>query len=436
MPLNLLELNESYFHCPSNPSRSWCKYYKVSDLGKRLLRDEATEYLRLLHDDPQIRRKNQQNRSKRRGKVVPTGDVAVDTTKALLWDLKYDPEKVGAIMDSKEFKEKIKKKKGALDNINYSLLIFQRGDFEGIERNDKDGRIHHPWVLMQSDIRAAFYLNDLVRAHVVDIRACHPVFWANYIYGIYKCSNNLVKTIGLPDKESISRLVGGSHPISSKDSILPHYVGIDGDIVAKEANKWIAFWTDEKTDPREIIAQELGLKTKIVKKLINSALNGSRNRLFQWIRFNYPCLFKIWLSTNLKKTGNQISMLFETDIMLNREFLLFVESLEVRIIPEHDGFSVFANPTDGELDEKLDKIVKYLKDYSNKKFGVPIVVTTKDVKYKLIKLARQPRSATIFWPPRHRHRPCQPCRDCRTVSKRRLRLPRCQPLLRRRVCPL
>ena len=114
--LKLLKVKRCYFHCPANPSRSRCNKYKVLDLGKSLLRADVTEYLRKLHNDPQIRRKNLKNRSKRRGRVVSTGDIAVDSTSKMLLDLKYDPAKVADIMASNRCSD------GEQDNIRYSLL--------------------------------------------------------------------------------------------------------------------------------------------------------------------------------------------------------------------------------------------------------------------------------------------------------------------------
>ena len=156
-------------------------------------------------------------------------------------------------------------------------------------------------------------------------------------------------------------------------------MGDDGDIVAGERDRWIAFWTDETADPRDVIARELGLKKDRVKKLVNSAINGSQNRLSKWIETNFPCLFKIWMTTNLKETGNQISKTYETDIMLNGDFFKFVQSLGIRVMPEHDGYSIFSSRDDDKLPEKLKLMVHHLKEYSNRKFCVPIVLTVKNV---------------------------------------------------------
>ena len=335
--LKLLEIKPGYYHCATNPEKSRCKRYKVLDLGKRLLEDEEVAYLRDLHNDPQIRRRNLQNRSKRKGKVVPTGDVAVDSTNKMLWDLKLDRAKLDKIMASHEFTD------GERDSIRFSLLRYEQGDFKGVERNPKDGRIHHFWVLMKSEIRGAFFLNDRkIRTHTLDIRACHPVFWANYVYDFYKRTYKPVMESGLPVMDSTSIYPSGNHPVIPSLPIPPHYLGIDGDILVKEKNRWIAFWTDENTDPREIIAQEIGFTKDMVKSSINSALNGSRNRLGEWLAARYPCLFMVWDCTDVKLTGNEIAKQFETDIMLNPDFFHYAECLGVRIMPEHDGVSVFA----------------------------------------------------------------------------------------------
>lgn len=112
---------------------------------------------------------------------------------------------------------------------------------------------------------------------------------------------------------------------------------------------------------------------------MNETLNGSKfhKNYLKWFQSEFPLLNTIWQSTDIKATGSEIAKRYETRIIFNPELYRLTETLDIKIIPEHDGLGVFAASDDNKLTEKLEKISKHLSNYSSQQFAVPIVVKTK-----------------------------------------------------------
>ena len=51
----------------------------------------------------------------------------------------------------------------------------------------------------------------------------------------------------------------------------------------------------------------------------------------------------------------------------------------MKLMSEHDGVGVFANDEGAELQAKLDSLANYLRSYSSRRFGIPIVIKEKRV---------------------------------------------------------
>ena len=179
---------------------------------------------------------------------------------------------------------------------------------------------------------------------MVDIKSCHPTFWSYYIYNIYS----------------------SSLPI--------HYVGVFSDIVV-EHNKWVELFTNNNIDGREVISTQLGITTDRTKQLLNSAINGSQNIVFEWIATNFPNLFQYWVNhTNVKQTGCNISKMFEGRLLRTPDLYNMVSTLHMTIIDEHDGFTVFGSNDDLTLLSNINVVISYLKGKSEELFGIPIKV--------------------------------------------------------------
>ena len=111
-----------------------------------------------------------------------------------------------------------------------------------------------------------------------------------------------------------------------------------------------------------------------IKVLINSSINGSENKVFNWIREKFPVLFEIWQKTDLKKTGNNISKFYETKLMLDPELILLAESMGLEVLTEHDGYGIHAEEDDSELDAKVGKLRDWVQEKSVALFGLKVQV--------------------------------------------------------------
>ena len=154
--------------------------FKLTDLGRRLLLDSNREYLRKLHNDPDIDLRIRKRKSQNKCRSKKTDDVVVDRIKNNTYALDFD---------FTEFEKFWAKKSDGLSvgkkiNILYSIISIREGNFKDIKRCDTDGRIHHPWVLMASSARHLFNLQSKQYIRVIDIRACHPTFWARYLIDV------------------------------------------------------------------------------------------------------------------------------------------------------------------------------------------------------------------------------------------------------------
>jgi len=370
--------------------------FKITELGWRLLVDGQREYLRKLHNDPDEDRRVRNNRrlkKKRQKDVLGPVELIINNN---LFDLEYSKEDFECF-----WREKcVYFKPGEKFNINYSINRIQKGDFNKIARNDKDGRIHHIWVLMKSQARSLFRLRGKPYSRILDIRACHPTFWARFILDyicnykkegklinnttdIANTSNNNTSNNGSSINTIVNLCNNTITPIYYSLSPLGslHYSYGNVDELVNEWSKWNAFWTNPEIDPRELMAQDLGSgETKeTVKKLVNSAMNGSENRVFEWICRNYPALSSIWLQTDLKLTGVQISKFYETRLILDPGLFELAAELGIDILPEHDGLGIFAAEGDPELDQKAQVLAARIGDKCLKLFGFKAVVKVKKV---------------------------------------------------------
>ena len=357
--------------------------FKITELGWRLLVDGQREYLRKLHNDPDEDRRVRNNRrlkKKRQKDVLGPVESIISNN---LFDLEYSKEDLARF-----WREKCAYfTPGEQFNINYSIDKIKHGSFNDIIKNEKDGRIHHVWVLMKSDARPLFRLRGKPYSRVLDIRACHPTFWASFVLDYlckkkkdYKLINNTIDTtnnvISNISNNTISPISYSLSPLGSL-----HYSYGNVDELVNEWSKWNALWTNPDVDPRELIAQDLGNgETKeTVKQLVNSAMNGSENRVFKWICQNYPALSSIWLQTDLKLTGVQISKFFETRLILDPGLFDLAAQLGVDILPEHDGLDIFAEEGDPEIDKKAQELVARIGDNCLRLFGFRAVVKVKSM---------------------------------------------------------
>ena len=66
-------------------------------------------------------------------------------------------------------------------------------------------------------------------------------------------------------------------------------------------------------DPRTIISKQTGYSEDTTKQALNETLNGSKlwKRMDKWLRDEFPVLYKLWMTTNIKETGTNISKMYK-----------------------------------------------------------------------------------------------------------------------------
>ena len=249
--------------------------------------------------------------------------------------------------------------------------------------------------MMKSDFRPAFTLRGKKFLRNIDIRSCYPSFFAKYIFDITKLSEYLSlnpeieKALKFKNKELITELTKNClYPNNNyynniynllntnQPFKLLHYLGENVTTFEEEVRNWNLFWNHAIIDPKQQIITDLGIKCsrKQIKKCINSAINGSENKVFSWIKNSFPVLFSIWQKLNPEETGPRISKLYESQIILDAELFHLAESLDLEILSLHDGIGVFGSETDPQLDSKAEKLRDCIQERSLRLFGLKIQI--------------------------------------------------------------
>ena len=371
--------------------------YRLTEFGVLLLIDKDREYLRKGQNDPKVNRRIRNTLSKKKSRINDSEDLVISKTLRNILDLKLDQaglekywEKSGSVLSCEDYYAK-----------QYSVISIDAKKFKKLKRCKTDGRIHHPWVLMKSDLRPLFSLRGKKYLVTIDIRSCHPTFWGKYIYDLAGISQFLVLNESTREEldskyndklntSNIYSIYQGSITISPIYSISPipsvppaslHYLTCNVDKMVEEYVRWTRFWTDPDLDPKQQIIDNLGgaFSRDEVKDLINSSINGKKNEVFRWIENNYPALFGIWNQTDLKTTGVQISKLYETRLILDPELFELAVELGLDIISEHDGYGVFAAEGDPEVDQKAQALAARIGDNCLRLFGFRAVVKVEAV---------------------------------------------------------
>ena len=364
-----------------------------------ILFDGELQYLRNLANDPFLWKAAADRKKKRKQRYKNSGDSVCDSLAETLFRSTIDETKLNVLIsqfDNKNTKEKAQ----ALNIAVYSDQI-RTGAFDQLSRKPVDGRIYHPIVQIKSEARCIFEIGSKRYLGTLDLRACHPTFFGIYIVAIFangikqdsktfealqKCSdcNRLFTSIDSHILgNSLSNTFHFSRFQSSITSTTNNYLQYLSGFVPRlleEYNNWNALWTNPDIDPREQIAGDIGYRrVSLAKKSINSAINGGKNRAADWIHKNYPNLATIWKCTDIKRTGTNISRMFETRIILNQTVIDDAARQNLILVPEHDGYGIFANPDDAEIEIKAKTVEAAIQKNCLKDFGLKPVLKFKRI---------------------------------------------------------
>ena len=396
---NLIE-HIAGFYDRSGTKQSACAKFKLTSLGKSILLDGELLYLRHLAGDKSARRNVQKTHSRNKKNAVgkATEDSVCNYLSNLLFRVDIDENKLRSILSQFDTKDETE----AAQALNISTFSDQirSGTFEDIKRSQADGRIHYPIVLIKSEARQIFKVHGKQYLGTLDLRACHPTFFSTYLVLLFinKIRDDSLLKLAFTNNEAINSLSSSMNTILTSNLLdssyflstinlfhlpsttIPQYLVGFADNLAEEYKKWNALWTNIESHPRELIAADVGYRgISQAKKHLVSAINGSENKVYEWMRINYPTLFALWQCTDKKKTGNNISRIFETPIILNQQVIDAAADLDLVLVPEHDGYGIFAEPNDDEIENKAKTIEATIQNNCLQQFGIKPAIKFKRV---------------------------------------------------------
>jgi len=149
----------------------------------------------------------------------------------------------------------------------------------------------------------------------------------------------------------------------------------------QEHKKWLNMFTNPNNDPKIIISEACGYSIEQAKQALNETLNGSKQwgKFIEWLKAEFPLLYSEWIKTDVSKTGNNIASKLETVLMLDESIFKYADEMGIKLTYEYDGYGIFCNDGDNDIQDKLKFISNYLTFKAKEKWGVPVVVKIKPV---------------------------------------------------------
>jgi hypothetical protein len=371
-------------YCVSTDDRAgWCKRYMVTTKGLVLITNNLKEYLKKLHFDPEIKRLNEKSIYNRGVLKKSYNNFVLDYIWDGLMNMSFDYEVVCYISETI--------KKESWPQCFSILTSFVEKRFKPLEPNQSDGRIWNEYVALKEDFKIVSYYKDMVRMYTLDIRACHPTFWGLYMKQIYFKDYSNSEGFHMyrgdmtsKDYSSYNNIKYLSKDTTSTKNISPLPIpycspktgqGEYSRLLLEEIDRYNDLFTNQP-DPRKSISEATGYEDGMCKTYLNRAINGHRTykRLYRYLQSDFPLLYDIWIHSDIKATGNNISKLFETKLILNPELFKLADSLNVKLMYEYDGFSLFFDRQDTKSLEKAGIIEQFIKDESKRLWGLDIML--------------------------------------------------------------
>jgi len=328
-----------------------CYSYEVTKTAKAALRDTNKEYLYKLLTDPKQRRKTTKSISKRGYNKQHFGDVR-DFLKATVDGISFnigDIDKACDCMDDG---------KAA---FTYSLLIsIVKKDYDALDFNAKDGRVWTPYAQLPPEIKAIIKVNGLSLQQVMDIRSCYPSLWAKYVW------------------EKICNCAPA---------------------VAEEVERYNKLFLVRENDPKQYLANLLGIDRNAIKEVLIKYFNGHRvskkerdpfYKFDQYLQATFPLLYATWQQSDIKQTGNNIGKYFETRLMLDGSIYEKAKLLGIVIGYEYDGMSFYSKDK-----SNCQALISFIEAKSVELLGIKLVFVDK-TKFDVSSILKEKIEATII----------------------------------------
>ena len=276
-----------------------CYTYKVTETCQTLLDDTNKEYLYKLHYDKPTIRKVQQLISNRKYNQKQYGDTR-DEIKSVIDGIGYDYEKMEKVIS------RMKRKNRTLTrNI---LTSIKDKTYKDLTFNDSDGRMWNLYTQLPSRVKKILTVNGLPMTLTIDIRSCYPCLFSTFIKDLFPLED-----------------------------------------LQEEHKKWIGVFLDPTIDPKKYLSKLLNIPKKNIKNVMNKYFNGYTVRkeipdffeFDKWLQREFPKMYTLWKTTNIKETGNNIGKRYETKLMLDQTIYDKAKEMGIKIGYEYDGMSFF-----------------------------------------------------------------------------------------------
>lgn len=327
--------------------------YTIEPIGINILKDYNNKRLNDLQYDKIIKRKLQKTKSKRNSRYTPSTDLACNEIKETIDKISLPDTNWKEWIESKDLSDKGKEHAKTL-----IINIIEKQTH--LERNKSDGRISNPATMLPVSIRNDIQINGRSYYRSIDIRSCH---WC------------LLPSLLL-----------------SSSSILTDNVDI-----RSEVKKWNGLFLSRSESPRVIISKQTEIPENRLKEVMNSFINskGFKNvngkwivinkksdtyRLNEWFKENFPLLHNIWINSEIKQTGNNISKHFETKLMLDSRIFEKRKEYGFELLYSYDGYEIYCN--DGDK-RNLDAFLDFIENLSEELIGLKLVFVSKDSRQTL-----------------------------------------------------
>lgn len=370
--LGLLQIHKVYVVGDSEGIEGHCNTYLVTSQAIDLLSSSNVEYLKALHSNKEVIHKNKDNIRKRMSREETYSDYVLSYIHDGLKHFEYDYPVAMNMISGSGWEE------GTKQSAEVSLINFDTKDFTKLKYNNADGRVFNEFVAMKSDLRKCFTYKNMNRKAIIDIRSCWPTFFSSYVLDLFTtCQDkkSLLSILPFPYHYVVDNVLD-SNKCKEFRHITDTYVSTFQQSLEEEHKKWLALFTNPNLDPRNVIGSTIDRTKDEVKEALNSWINGNKvyARLDSWILTNFPCLYAVWQTTDVKTTGVNISKSYECRIMLHSDLYKLTEAQGIKVGYEYDGFSIFSSDCQSLLVSKVDYLAKAIKQICKKQFGIDLVL--------------------------------------------------------------
>ena len=227
-------------------------------------------------------------------------------------------------------------------------------DFDPVVNDGKRSRLYHPLAGLPKEVRKHLRVGDRVYRAEVDIRACWPTFLGAHLLKLHGDSNEALKAECIKWQEAFCKAGDENDPrIGIKNETGVKFR--DGELKAR-LNEYMSGYLQSSDNK--------GWKPPTKHKAIDD-----------WFAKTNPEMHKAWKAAGPKKLGRQLGLHFETPLMTDSRLYDYADDQGITLYYQYDGFGVFAQPGSQEaLEEVLAGLCRLMRDISNERFGVPIVV--------------------------------------------------------------